>query len=94
MKILETVEKVLVENFLPAQIVNILRAELHILHVLNNLFKSSKNREAARVGIAPIKYVKSYASILAAVDEIAVRHCHLVEIHHHRQISFIKLRHL
>ena len=58
MKILEAFQKILVENFLLAQIINVRRAELHVLHVLDNLFKSRENREAARVGIAPIKNVE------------------------------------
>ena len=93
MKVLEAVQEFFAENFLSAQIFNVFRAELHILHVLDNLLKSGENCEAARVGIAPIKYVERHASILAALHEITVRHCHFVKIHHHADISFVKLRH-
>ena len=91
MKILEAVQKVFAENFLPAQVVNVRRAELHVLDVLDNLFQAREDSEAARVGVAAIEHVERHASIFAAVDEVAVRHRHFVEIHHHGQIAFIEL---
>ena len=93
MKILEAVKKFIAENFLIAQIVNVRRAEIHVLDVFNDLLKSGENREAARVGVAPIKHVEGNAGIFAAADEISVRHSHFVKIHHHADIAFIKLRH-
>ena len=93
MKILQAVKKIFAENFLPAQIINVLRAELHILDVLNDLFKTGEDCKAAAVRVATIEHVEHHTGIFAAVDEVAVCHCHFIKIHHHGQISFIKLRH-
>ena len=93
MKIFEALQKIFVENFLRAQVIDIRRAELHVLHVLNDLLQPRENREAAGVRVAPIENVERHARVLSAVDEVAVGHCHLVEVHHHGKVAFIKLAH-
>ena len=75
------------------EIINVLVRERHVLNELDHMLKPCKHGIAALVGNRAEKKIKGDAHIAVILMKISVRHRHLVEIHHHRQISLIKLRH-
>ena len=93
-EVLEIREKVLRENGLLAEILDILLGKPHIFHILNDLLEPCKNSKAAFIGICAVKDIECGLHILVMVLEITVRHRQLVKVNHHRDIAFVKLGHV
>ena len=66
---------------------------MQIFCIFNYLLQTGKYRIAALVGILPLKHIKNDLLRVLLVSEVAICHCHLIQIHHHADVSFIKLRH-
>ena len=86
-EVFEIMQKALVKLAKGTEIFHILRRKIHIDKIIDNLLQSCENSKAALVGIAAIENVKSnFCSLALRVQEIAVGHGKLVEIHHHGRV--------
>ena len=91
MEIREILQEFLREDALPAEILDILRRETHVLDVLDHLLQPREDGETALIRIRAVKDIERRQRLLIATEEIAIGHGHLVEIHHHRDVARIKL---
>ena len=92
-EVLQKGQEFLREHMLLTEILNVILRKTHILHILNDLLQSSEDSKAAPVRILAIEHIKNHLGLRVVVIEIAVGHSHLVEIHHHGNVAFIKLGH-
>ncbi len=91
-EVLEIREEFFREHMLLTEIFHVLIRELHILDVFNDLFKTREDGKAAFIRILAVEYIECHLNILVVVSEITIGHGQFVKIHHHRDITFIKLR--
>ena len=86
-EIREIGEKVLGEDAAAAEIGNVLRIEVQVLNIVDDLLQPRRNGKAAAVGHIPVKHVKIGDAIPHPALPIAVAHGELIEIAEHGQID-------
>lgn len=91
MEVLEVRQEFLREHVLLAEVLDILVREGHVLHILDDLLETRKDGEAAFVRILAIEDIERHLHVLVVVLEVTIGHGQFVEVHHHRDIAFIKL---
>ncbi len=72
---------------------NIVFVKVQVLDVFDNLFQTGKYGKTTLVGIFAVKHIKYHLGFFVLFGKVAVCHSHFVQIHHHGNISFIKLAH-
>lgn len=91
MEVLEVRQKFLREHVLLAEVLDILIREGHVLHILDDLLETREDGKAAFVRILAIEDIERHLDVLVVVLEVTIGHGQFVEVHHHRDIAFIKL---
>ena len=90
-EILEISEELLREHVLLAEVLDILVRERHVLHILDDLLEPSENGKATLIRILAVEDIERHLDVLVVVLEVTIGHGQFVEVHHHRDIAFIKL---
>ena len=86
-------QKLLRKQILCTKIIDVFIRKGKILHELDHMFKPCKDGIAPPVGNRAKEEIEGNAHVAVCLTKVSVGHRHLVEIHHHRQVSLIKLRH-
>ena len=74
-----------------AEVLDILIREGHVLHILDDLLETRKDGKATLIRILAVEDIERHLDVLVVVLEVTIGHGHLVEVHHHRDIAFVKL---
>ena len=80
MKICKIIQKIRIENTGTAQIFNVLRREVQILDVTDQLFYAAHDGISSAKGIVSEKCIKDHGLVLIPMLEIALHHGELIEI--------------
>lgn len=87
---LKIFEEALVEELSAAQVGDVLRGEMKVLNVFDDLLQTGGDGKAAIVRHVAVKHVEIADLILHPADKVAVAHRQFIEIAEHRHVqSFV-----
>ena len=93
-EVCKIVEEFLAEDTSPAQVVDVLLVEVQILDIVDQLLQTRRDGKAAFIGHLPEEHVEGRQVPLVGFEEVAVRHCQLIEVHDHRDVPSVAHAHL
>ena len=89
LEVRQILQKFLAEHIPAPQIFDIFRAEMQLLHILDDLLQPCRNGKAAAVGALAEEQVKIGNPVAVARGEIALAHGQLVVVAKHGEIQFV-----
>ena len=90
----QELEEALIEHLQRAEVLDVIFLEVHVLDVLDDLLQSGEDGVSAVVGHLPEEHVEGRQVPLVGFEEVAVRHCQLIEVHDHRDVPSVAHAHL
>ena len=93
LEIAQIFQELLVKDVAATKIFDIRIVKVQVQDVINDLIQARGNGEATAIGTAAVEYIEIGNAVFVAIEEIAVAHGELIEIHQHCKIEFIIVSH-